>query len=213
MRSGIQVIGCAFLCLLLGSCSPSRYDTITTQDFPWLADNTQQRIPLRAGFFADKDLERIIYTGEVSLYYTNGDWTRIHFDVHEAFLQATQRMFGEVVPISAQETLGDFKAKNLDVIVSVRPVVCECYMERPPGLPFGWQWLVNARITADWAVTSPDGRPVTWTKAVGEGRAQIGGKGQGCTQAFVEALDAQFRRAYGDIVKTNWWNDPSRKPR
>jgi len=189
------------------------HDTIKTQDIAALVNDTQQKIPLRAGFFVDKRFERIIYTGEGSLYYTHGDWTRISFDVRGAFQQSVQTMFKEVVPVSAGETLRDFEAKNLDVIVSVGPVVCESYLERSMGLRFGWQWPINARITADWAITSQDGRLVTSTRALGEGRAEIGGKGQGCAQAFVQALDAQFKKAHDDIVMTAWWKGSSWKSR
>ncbi|MBN1361070.1 MAG: hypothetical protein JW993_10775 [Sedimentisphaerales bacterium] len=137
----------------------------------------------------------------------------VEFDVHAAFAEAARRMFQEIVWVTGTDTIVNFKAKDLDVIVSVGRPVCLCELEGhyPKALIEFYVHTMNVRIAADWDITSPKGELVTSTRPVGEGRAKLDRNGACCRDALTMALDAHFRKAYKDVVMTAWWKDPAWK--
>ena len=201
------------LCCLC-SCGPKLpVYTIKPQDIPALTSDAQQQIPFRVGFFIDSQFEELTYTGmmyERSLF-TGPKGPVVDVEVRAAFEQAARRMFKEVVPITATETVPDWRAKNLNVVVAVGDIECtvegQGAKERwPPVRP-----LLFATICAEWTILDPYGKPVTSMIVVGQGQARPSGGYKPQREAIVKALDAHFVKAYDNIVMTAWWRDSSWK--
>jgi hypothetical protein len=171
-----------------------------TNEIRILTENPVEQIPLRAGFFMSEKCKDIRYSGRGAIqYYRKGSIKRsIDFDIRKAFEQATRRMFQEVVPITATETSKDWKAKNLDVVVSVGPAVCES--------EFGH--MIYTTFSAEWSIMSPDGKLITSVRPVGETQVQPGG---GAKKSLIAATDAHIRKVYDNIVMGAWWRDSSWK--
>lgn len=198
---------CAVLvCCYVASCGGRAHHTIATGNIGALLEKPPQRIPLRAGFFIKEGLARVAYSVE-ALRRPLYEPPIIEFDVRATLEEAMRRMFTEVVAVSAEDTLRDFQAKNLDVVVSVGPMTYDSYLGREEMIRS--RAPVNIVVTLDWAVTSPDGKLVTSTTAVGKGQARSGWDGGGCRDAFIMAFSNQIKKAYEDIVMTAWWRDPS----
>ncbi len=196
-------------CCLLDSCAHWPLYKITTQEIPTLAADSPRRIPLRAGFFMDERFKEVGYGGRGAAFYHPGDKTAIDFDVRAAFEQATRRMFQDVVLITATETSKDWKAKNLDVLVSVGRASCVSDWGRerwPPN-----SQLMYATFNAEWSVTSLDGRIITRVRPGGEGQAPRRRSLIGLKEALVKAVDAHIRKVYDSIVTSAWWRDSSWK--
>lgn len=210
LKSAVYIWCAVLACCCLTSCGGPGHYTVTTKDIPILADNAHQKIPFRAGFFMDERFAKVTYSVE-ALRRPLYEPPVIEFDARAALEQAVRRMFTEVMPVAATETIRDFEAKNLDVLVSIGPMNCESHLSRDAVVSLRSRVPINIMVTMDWAVTSPDGRLVTSTKAIGEGQAQSGWNGEGCRDAFIVALNDHLKKAYGDIVMTSWWRDSSWK--
>jgi hypothetical protein len=196
----------------LGSCAHWPLYKITVMEIPTLTENPPERIPLRAGFFMDDKSEDVGYFG--SSWYCYQDMEdpskkSMDFDVRMAFEQATRRMFQEVVPITATETSKDWKAKNLDVVVSVGPAVCEARWGRETL--FLSSRVMYTTLSAEWSIVSQDGKTITSVRPAGEGEAPRGENLIGLKKALVNAVDAHIRKVYDSIVMSAWWRDSSWK--
>jgi len=197
-------------CCFLSSCAHWPLYKITTQEIPILIEDPAERIPLRAGFFMDEKFKEVRYSGKGAIFYQDGKKTSIDFDVRTAFEQATRRMFQEVVPITATETSKDWKAKNLDVVVFVGPAICETYLGREKWIDY-WNMLMYATLSAEWSVTSQDGKVITSVRPAGEGHAPKRRNCIGLKEALVKAVDTHIRKVYDNIVMSAWWRDSSWK--
>lgn len=206
----LSLVCFTLVCLFLSSCGESPHYSITTSDIEALSGEIQQQIPLRVGFYMGEKCEKINYLYTYSPIYGGVTQMFVDVEVRPMFEQAVRRMFKEVVPVFATETSNDFRTKNLDAILSVGVITCEIYMERPVISSWGHSSrLINAKLTAEWSVTSLDGVVLTSVKPFGEGRAKLGEYFEGHKDVVVAALNAHFDRAHSDIVMTGWWKDPS----
>lgn len=213
MRAGLRNALCACCmivsCCLLGSCARWPLYEITTQEIPILTADSPQRIPLRAGFFMDERFRELTYGGRGAAFYHPGNKTAIDFDVRAAFEQATGRMFQDVVPITATETSKDWQGKDLDVLVSVGRASCVSDWGRerwPPN-----SQLIYATFSAEWSVTSLDGKMITRVRPGGEGQAPRRRSLIGLKEALLQAVDAHIEKVYDNIVMSAWWRDSSWK--
>ena len=141
MNTTIRLICCLLVSNLLTSCTTTtRKYTVAALDIPAIAQHPPQRIPRRAGFFMDERWKKLAVGGfagpvyDPSLSAKAGWIVSVYTELPAIFEQGTGGMFSEVIPVTATETTEDFKAKNLDVIVSVGPVVCDAYCPRQGGL-------------------------------------------------------------------------------
>jgi len=200
-----------FACLFLTSCGEPVHYTVRAQDVAAIAGESEQKVPLRAGFYMGKSFEMLPVS--YGLWTTNMGSTDV--EGRPYFEGAVRRMFQEVVPVSATDTIADFQKKNLDVIVTVGSIRCTLELLRGAMSPLESDWglEVKAKLAAEWSVTSIDGKQLTFTNVLSEEKARKRMDNSGQRDALLKALDAHYRKAYADIVLTGWWKDPSLKSR
>jgi len=168
-----------------------------------------QQIPLRVGFFMHSRFEELDYGGSISL--TGLKEKPIKVKIRDLFEQAVRRMFTEVVPITMTETMQDWRAKNLDVVVTVGAISClydeQGLRERwPPARP-----LMFATVAADWVILDSYGKPVISMNISCREQTPPTRTFVAHRNVIVKALDAHFVKAYDNIVMTAWWRDSSWK--
>jgi hypothetical protein len=192
---------CALSVLLaaavLTACSTSNVK-VTAQDVAALNGSPQQVIPLRAGFFIS---DEILLAGTRSPFVGGPETKQI-------FEQAARRMFKELVPLTASETPSDYRAKKLDVVVSVESIQPDEGAFRAFG-----ERVARIHVVAQWKIVSADGNRVFFTKTSGQGEVKIPFRPVNAVpywkKAFVLAFADHLKKASTEITGSGWWKDTS----
>ncbi len=183
---------------------------MTAQDVAGLASSPSPPISLRVGLFIPAEITNFNWTQAVGR--GKSDWLT-GVEIQAMIDQAVRRMFKEVVPVAPGEATKDLQMKNLDALVSIASITVS---EIPlTGARVFGERLYKVDVIGQWDISSPDGKPLFFTKPIGHGEAKMPfpmGRttmAELCKKAFVLAFNDYFEKVATEITASGWWKDTS----